>query len=65
LERRGEALPLNQETYDRARKVLGKNHPKTLTFAMNLVINLESLGQRNAALHVRAQIPKSRSRRPR
>jgi hypothetical protein len=66
LGRRKEALELNQDTYNRRRRVLGEDHPDTLTSARNLSANLEGLGQRKAALRLKGQRPKEpvRSQKP-
>jgi hypothetical protein len=55
MARREEALTLDQDTYDRRRRVLGEDHPDTLASARHLASNLEGLGLRKAALRVKGQ----------
>jgi hypothetical protein len=43
------ALDLNQDTLDRARRVLGADHPDTLISANNLAAALRVLGEVQAA----------------
>jgi hypothetical protein len=50
--RRKEALKLHQDTYDRFRRVLGKDHPDTLVAAANLAGALGAQGRRKEALEL-------------
>ena len=47
--RYAEARDLDQDTLDRRRRVLGEDHPDTLTSANNLAIDLRELGEVQAA----------------
>jgi hypothetical protein len=39
------AHDLNQDTLDRRRRILGQDHPDTLTSATNLATDLRALGE--------------------
>ncbi len=43
--RPGEARQVSEDTLARKRRVLGKDHPSTLTSASNLAIALRALGE--------------------
>jgi Flp pilus assembly protein TadD len=50
------ARDLQLRTYDTSRRVLGENHPDTLTSAANLAFTLYTLGDRGTAITLLSQV---------
>jgi hypothetical protein len=55
------ARDLHQRTYDARRRVLGEDHPDTLTSATSLAVTLQDLGDRGAAIALLSQVVRRRS----